>query len=88
MPVSHLDAIRGAVHDALHSRGANPRVGDQDSLFATGLLDSLAAINLILILERDFGVDDFAALGFDAAMIDTIADMAALADSGREMRPA
>jgi acyl carrier protein len=87
MPVSHLDAIRGAVHDALHSRGANPQVGDQDSLFATGLLDSLAAINLILILERDFGVD-FASLGFDAAMIDTIADIAALADSGREMRPA
>jgi hypothetical protein len=47
----------------------------------------LAATNLILILERDFGVD-FAALGFDAAMIDTIADIAALADSNREMRPA
>ncbi len=52
-----------------------------------GFSNSLAAINLILILERDFGVD-FASLGFDAAMIDTIADMAALADSGREMRPA
>jgi acyl carrier protein len=86
VPVSHLDAVRRIVQDALHSRGANPQVGDRDSLFATGLLDSLAAINLILVLERDFGVD-FASLSFDAAMIDTIADIAALADSKRQRGP-
>jgi hypothetical protein len=83
VPVPHLDAVRRIVQGALHSRGANPQVGDRDSLFATGLLDSLAAINLILVRERDFGVD-FASLGFDAAMIDTIADITALADSSPE----
>jgi len=87
VPVSHLDAVRRIVQDALRSRGANLEVRDQDSLFATGLLDSMTAINLILVLEQDFGVD-FASLGFDAAMIDTIADITALADSRREMRPA
>jgi acyl carrier protein len=87
MPVSHLDAVRRIVQDALHSRGANPQVGDWDSLFATGRLDSLAAVNLILVLERDFGID-FASLGFDAAMIDTVADIAALVDSNRERGPA
>ena len=70
-----------AVADLFRSfGGANPQVGYRDSLFATGLLDSLAAINIILILERDFGVD-FASQGFDAAMIDTIADIAALANT-------
>jgi acyl carrier protein len=86
VPVSHLDAVRRVVQDAVHSRGASPQVGDRDSLFATGLLDSLAAINLILILERDFGVD-FASLGFDASMIDTIADITVLADSKRQPSP-
>jgi acyl carrier protein len=76
----HLESIRHIVRELMASRGVNADVGDDDSLFVSGRLDSVAAIDLIMRLETDFGVD-FSSTGFDASMIDSVAEIVALANS-------
>ncbi|HQR50026.1 MAG TPA: acyl carrier protein [Methylophilaceae bacterium] len=51
-------------------------VGESDSLVATGLIDSLAVVQIVLYLENTYGID-FAARGFDP---DRLASMASILD--------
>lgn len=44
---------------------------DSDSIFISGRLDSIDAIELIAFLEDNFGID-FAKIGFDQSLIDSI----------------
>jgi len=61
----------------LADRGRNPDVGENDSLFFSGLLDSLAATEVLLALERDHGID-LADADFDISRLDTIAEIESL----------
>jgi acyl carrier protein len=57
-------------------------VGENDSLVASGLIDSLAVVQIVLYLENTYGID-FAARGFDP---DRLASMASILDLIEEAR--
>jgi acyl carrier protein len=44
---------------------------DQDSLLLSGRLQSIDAVEIVVFLEENFGID-FAQIGFDREQIDTI----------------
>jgi len=51
-------------------------IEDHDSLVESGLIDSLAVLQIILFLEQEFGID-FTAAGFDP---DELASIAGILD--------
>lgn len=69
--------IREAVVAMLAHRGIGEMPGDRDSLFVSGKLDSLAATQLLLLLESAYDVD-LSDADFDISRLDTIADLEAL----------
>jgi acyl carrier protein len=70
-------SIRETIKALLAERGHRQEVGDHDSLFFSGLLDSLAATRVMLALESDHGID-LADSDFDIARLDTIAEIESL----------
>lgn len=68
----------------LAAKGVSHQFGPDDPLFTEGLLDSLAATEIMMMLETDYGVDT-AADNFDIMRIDTIAGMAALVAEATEV---
>jgi len=71
MNSDRLFAVRALVADLMKGRGYRAPIGDDQSLFVSGLLDSMMAVDLILRLEAQFGVD-FSRLDFDVSLIDTV----------------
>lgn len=69
--------IRATLEGLMAARGQSGPVGDHDSLFVSGRLDSLAATEVLMLLESDFGID-LADADFDISRIDTIADLEGL----------
>ena len=74
--------IRSTVSAMLAERGHASPLGDHDSLFVSGRLDSLAATQVLMLLESEYGVD-LADADFDISKLDTVADLEALV-AGRE----
>ena len=70
-------SIRETIEELLAERGHRQPVGDHDSLFFSGLLDSLAATRVMLALE-EHGID-LSNSDFDIARLDTIAEIEGLA---------
>ena len=66
--------IRQFVEEMLRERGKPTAFADTDPLFTSGLLDSLAATELMLHLEAEHGLD-LADPDFDIARLDTIEDL-------------
>jgi acyl carrier protein len=62
--------IREVIEASLRERGIM-MVSDHDALFSTGLLDSLAATEVLVALEADYGID-LADEDFDVLEIDTL----------------
>lgn len=62
--------IRRAILESLAERGVTS-VGEHESLFSTGLLDSLAATEILVALETAYGID-LADEDFDILEIDTL----------------
>jgi acyl carrier protein len=54
-------------------------LNDQDLLFTTGRLDSLDAVELIMTLETDYGIN-FSDINFDLTLLDSTAAIIALID--------
>lgn len=54
-------------------------VGVHDNLFASGLLDSLAIVQIVLYLEKTYGID-ISAGGFDPERLSTMASIVDLID--------
>ncbi len=76
------DGLRAVVADLLRRAGDASPVGPTDSLFASGRLDSLAMVSVVMHLETAFGVD-FGDIGFDVDRLDTLCDIEALVDARR-----
>jgi acyl carrier protein len=70
-------AIRNFVRELLARKGDTAPIADDASLLLSGRLQSVEAIELAVFLEEKFGVD-FAKLGFDQEMIDTVDAISAL----------
>jgi len=74
---STMTRLRSALTAMLATRGHHGAPGDTDSLFVSGKLDSLAATELIVLLESDFGMD-LSSADFDISALDSLAEIAAL----------
>lgn len=70
-------AIRATILAMLAERGHGGPIGDHDSLFFSGKLDSLAATEVMMALERDHGID-LTDADFDVTQLDTLAQIEAL----------
>jgi acyl carrier protein len=70
--------IHEFVQDMLRSSGDTGPLADSDSLILSGRLQSINAVEIVVFLEENFGID-FAQLGFDREQIDTVDAMYALA---------
>lgn len=69
--------INAIVIDMLADRGKPTDLSNGDPIFTSGLLDSLAATELMMTLEADYGID-LADADFDISQLDTLADLEAL----------
>lgn len=65
--------LRETIFAVLADRGLPP-VGEHEALFSTGRLDSLAAAEVLTMLETDYGID-LADEDFDILQIDTLHDL-------------
>lgn len=69
--MSQHASVRAFVQGMLKERNDEAAVGDDASLFLSGRLDSLAAVNLVMFLEQEFGVD-FVEIGLDLERVDSV----------------
>ncbi|MGD9915263.1 MAG: acyl carrier protein [Rhizobiaceae bacterium] len=74
-PIS-VQPLRDLLADKLAQRGDTRPLGDDDSLFLSGRLDSLAATEAMLLLESAYAVD-LADADFDVTRMDTINELKA-----------
>ncbi len=59
------------IRNLLANQGDRVELGDTDSLFVSGRLDSISMMSLVLHLEETFGIH-FSRVDFDMARIDTL----------------
>ena len=75
--------VRSQIHRCLVQRlrmkGDLAPLNDEDLLFTTGRLDSLDAVELIMTLETDYGIN-FSDISFDLTLLDSVAAITALID--------
>jgi acyl carrier protein len=77
MSIMVIDRLRATVGNLLVARGDRSSFSDTEPLFTSGRLDSLAATELIVALEQDYGLD-LASADFDISSLDTLADLSRL----------
>jgi acyl carrier protein len=70
-------AVRQLIEGLFARKGDNRGFSDSDSLFLSGRLQSVDAVELVVFLEEQWGVD-FSAIGFDMSLIDSIDAVLAL----------
>ncbi len=78
--MDHRPAIRGFVEELLRKNRDAAPFSDSDSLWISGRLSSLDALELISFLEERYGVD-FADRPFDQGEIDSVNQVASLLDT-------
>ena len=69
--MDHIAEIRQFLKKSLASRGDKQPFTDSTSVFLSGRLSSVDAVELVVLLE-DFYKIDFAETGFDQSQIDSI----------------
>ncbi len=70
-------AVRELVQSLLRRKGDENGFADSDSLIASGRLDSVDTIALLVFIEKEYGVD-FAERGFDQDELDSVDSIVAL----------
>ncbi|TCD16250.1 phosphopantetheine-binding protein [Oricola cellulosilytica] len=77
MTSMNIQSVRETIADLLAERGQGTEFRDDESLFDSGRLDSIAAVNVLLALETEFGVD-LSDPDFDVSRIDSLDEIKAL----------
>ena len=72
--------IREFVRNLLITNGDRCDLSDQDSILLSGRLQSIDAVEIVIFMEENFGID-FAQLGFDREQIDNIDAIYSLAQA-------
>jgi len=72
--------IREFVRGHLNANGDTGHLDDHDSLLLSGRLQSIDAVEIVVFLEENFGID-FSEIGFDQEMVDTVDAIYALAQT-------
>jgi acyl carrier protein len=70
-------AVREFLENLLARKGDTQPFSDADSVIASGRLQSIDAVEIVVFLENRFGVN-FADIGFDEEKIDTVEDIVSL----------
>ena len=74
MQPAQKTALREFLKASLSDKGDVAPLADDSSLFISGRLDSLAMTNLVMHLEKEFGID-FSNVNFDVDLVDSINDI-------------
>ena len=74
---SVAEVIRAELEDILRPKGHVGRIGDDDLLITSGLLDSMDVVRVVKFLEKRFGVD-LSERGFKLSDFDRITDIVRL----------
>jgi acyl carrier protein len=82
MDLNGKSRLRAFMDDLLRERDDTAGFADTESLFASGRLESLAAVQLVAFLEEQFALD-FSNLDFEIDRIDSIDLIATLCDEVR-----
>jgi acyl carrier protein len=73
-------SIRDFVSKLLIANGDLASLADDDSLLLSGRLQSIDAVEIVIFLEENYGID-FAEVGFDQEQIDSVDAIFALTQS-------
>jgi acyl carrier protein len=71
--------MRNYVMQRLRMKGDGAPLGDGDLLFSSGRLDSLDAVEIIMCIETDYGIN-FSEINFDLTLLDSIEAITSLVD--------
>jgi len=63
--------VRAFISAALEKRGDTKSFSDNESLFLSGRLDSFNMVNLVMFLEKTYGIN-FDSIDFEVDIVDTI----------------
>ena len=74
MNSNEKNKLRAFLKSSLEEHHDQGELKDEDSLFVSGRLDSLAMTNLVVYLEQEFGVN-FADVAFEVDLIDSIQEI-------------
>ena len=69
--------MRNYLTQRLRMKGDGAPLRDDDLLFTSGRLDSLDAVEIIMTIENDYGIN-FSDLDFDLTRLDSVATIAEL----------
>jgi acyl carrier protein len=69
--MDRIDEVRQFFKKLLALRGDRKPFSDQSSIFLSGRLGSVDAVEVVVLLEEKFGID-FTETGFDQSQIDSI----------------
>lgn len=69
--MDHREEIRKYLQELLRQKGDKQPFSDDTSLLLSGRLASVDAVETVVFLEEKFGIN-FAEIGFDQAMIDSV----------------
>jgi acyl carrier protein len=69
--MDHREEIRKYLQELLLQKGDKQPFTDDTSLLLSGRLASVDAVEIVVFLEEKFGIN-FAEIGFDQAMIDSV----------------
>ena len=64
--------MRNYILQRLRMKGDEEPLSDDDLLFTSGRLDSLDAIEIVMSIETDYGIN-FSDIGFDLTRLDSVA---------------
>jgi acyl carrier protein len=71
--------MRNYVMQRLRMKGDDATLDDEDLLFSSGRLDSLDAVEIVMSIETDYGIN-FSEINFDLTLLDSIAAITSLVE--------
>jgi acyl carrier protein len=83
--MDHISEIRDFLKNLLAIRHDRQPFGDDTSLFLSGRLSSVDAVELVVFLEEKFAID-FAETGFDLTLIDSVDAVASLVRTAKALK--
>jgi acyl carrier protein len=83
MDIDVRSQVRDHVTQRLVLKGHGAPLADDQPLFSSGLLDSLDAVEMVIFVEGEFGIN-FAEINFDLTLLDSIAAVCLLVERHRK----
>lgn len=82
MDLNERAKLRRFIDELLQERDDDRGFSDSESLFASGRLESLAAVQLVAFLEQEFEID-FSNFDFEIDLVDSIDLIATVCEEAR-----